>query len=224
LGKDEVQSKKGELSAQSIFPEPGEQTNAPEPGEQSIFPEPGKQTNAPEPSAKSIFPEPGEQTNAPEQSAQTILPEPTTSASERKQKCPMCGGHMDYYIAEGKWQCYSCGFEYLGKDASRGKSEEKSSMTQKTHPHPVLPLEGEGVADKDRSNALLAIPLTEELFDRSSTTRPSPGYWQTKKTSLSSRGLPAIKKKTCPACAKKMLWHELNKAWQCPHCGYERRI
>ena len=35
---------------------------------------------------------------------------------------------------------------------------------------------------------------------------------------------PPTKTKPCPACGKKMSFHESDKAWRCPHCEYERRI
>ncbi len=153
-------------------------------------------------SADAIFPEPTPvsalKQNGEKGEQRTTL-EPA-SGSELKQKCSMCGGRMDYYAAAAKWQCYSCGFEYT-KNEIQGKSEEKS----------------------DRSNALLAIPASESLFDRSSTTRPSPGYWGPKKESPPSKKLPAITK-SCPACGKTMHSAGSGKAWQCRYCGYERRI
>jgi DNA repair exonuclease SbcCD ATPase subunit/ribosomal protein S27AE len=36
--------------------------------------------------------------------------------SEWQKKCPMCGGRMDFYINEDRWQCYACGYEELNKD------------------------------------------------------------------------------------------------------------
>jgi hypothetical protein len=63
---------------------------------------------------------------------------------------------MDYYAADRKWQCHSCGFE--NNDGGQGKREEKRE-----------------------SNALFTISLTEQLFD--STPKKSPGYWEPKKKS-----------------------------------------
>lgn len=185
LEKDEAQRGNKEPSAQSIFPEPGEQTNAPAPSAQTIFPEP---------TPASELKQNGEK------SEQRTTPEPAP-ASDQKQKCPMCGGQMDYYIADRKWQCYSCGFEY-NKDEGQSKSEE----------------------NRDHSNALLSIPASEPLFDHSSTIRPSPGFLEPKKVSPFSQGLPAIKKKTCPSCGMKMYWYGSERRWQCHDCGYERRI
>jgi ribosomal protein L37AE/L43A len=119
---------------------------------------------------------------------------------------------MDYYAADRKWQCYSCGFENF-----------KAEVRDKTHPHPVLPLEREGVADKDKSNALVAIPAAESLFDLSSAAKSSPGYWEPKKESVPSKKLPATAK-DCPACGKKMHRYGSDKGWQCSSCGYERKI
>lgn len=113
-----------------------------------------------------------------------------------KQKCPLCGGRMNYSAADGKWQCHSCGFE--NNDDRKGRREEKRE-----------------------SNALFAIGLTEPLFDRGS--KNSPGYpGPGKKTSfLKKLVVPA---KTCPVCARKMKPAGSGKGWQCSGCGYERNI
>ena len=45
--------------------------------------------------------------SAPEQSLDPSSPQDT----EFQKKCPMCGGRMDFTLAEKKWMCYSCAFE-----------------------------------------------------------------------------------------------------------------
>jgi chromosome segregation ATPase len=45
-----------------------------------------------------------------------------------------------------------------------------------------------------------------------------------KKESAPSDNQPSGKKKTCPACRKKMEWYPFDKAWRCPFCDYERSI
>ena len=47
---------------------------------------------------------------------------------------------------------------------------------------------------------------------------------ESKKGSSLSKNQPPAKTKPCPACGKKMSFHESEKAWRCPHCEYERRI
>ncbi len=131
-------------------------------------------------------------------------PEPRTTpgpveGSEPGQRCPMCDQPMDCNAADRKWHCLSCGFE-CNKNEGRFKKEE----------------------DGGRSNALLAIPLTEPLFD--SPSKKSPGYWDSpKKKTPSLKKAPALTK-TCPACGKKMLPIGTGKGWQCRECGYEKRI
>ena len=141
-----------------------------------------------------------------EKVARRTTPEPATG-SELTQKCTMCGGRMDYYIADRKWQCYSCGFEYITNEV-QGRTEEKEKSEEK----------------REHSNALLAMPPSESLFDRSSTNRPSPGYWRgPKKEPSRSKRLP-VRTKNCPSCGKKMQSSGSGKGWQCRFCGYERSI
>ena len=145
----------------------------------------------------SIFPEStpvAEPKPAGEKGEQRKTPEQADPVM--KQKCPLCGGQMGYSAADSKWQCLSCGFE--NNDDGLRKREEKRV-----------------------SNALLAIPLTEPLFD--GTSKNSPGYWAPKKNSSFLKKLPAATK-TCPACGRKMQPTESGKGWQCGNCGYERRI
>jgi ribosomal protein L37AE/L43A len=104
---------------------------------------------------------------------------------------------MGYSAADLKWQCRACGFENNSRD--QGKGEEKRE-----------------------SNALLAIPLTEPLFDGPGAS--SPGYWGApgRRTSLLKKAPAATK--TCPACGKQMRSNGPGMGWQCRACGYERRI
>jgi ribosomal protein L37AE/L43A len=195
--KDTVLSKDRLNAGATIYGEAREERQNAERMEAPRTPDPGEQDRY------SIFPDPApvsESRQGPEKSEQKTTAEPTPG-SELKQKCSMCGGQMDYYAAEAKWQCYSCGFEYFKKNEGQGKSEEKPS----------------------HSNVLLAVSPAESLFNDSATTRSSPGYWESKKKSFFSKKQPAMTK-TCPACGKKMHSHGSDKGWQCRNCGYERRI
>jgi ribosomal protein L37AE/L43A len=224
-GKDEVQRGDRELNVDTIFPEPAPASEPKqkcrmcggrvdyylaekkwqcfscgfEEPEKAEVPsgkgESGKDTILAEPIAVPQLKQNGEKDR------QRTTPEPTP-ALELKQKCPMCGGQMDYYISDRKWQCYSCGFENNESTKNEGQAQS------------------EGKRD---SNALLAISASEPLFDHSSTTPSSPGYWEPRKASPTSKKLPAISK-PCPACKKKMHWYGTDRGWQCHSCGYERRI
>jgi ribosomal protein L37AE/L43A len=55
-------------------------------------------------------------------------------------------------------------------------------------------------------------------------SEPISDYPKSKKGSSASNSQPSPKKKTCPACRKKMNWYPEDKAWRCPFCEYERRI
>jgi ribosomal protein S27AE len=110
--------------------------------------------------------------------------------TELQKKCPMCGGRMDFYSNEEKWQCYACAYEELKKDEGQGKSEKKSEQTNE----PEQPF---------------AVPLASMSFNEKREPKKDPS---------------PVKKKPCPVCHKKMNWHPMENTWRCPHCDYERRI
>ncbi len=56
------------------------------------------------------------------------------------------------------------------------------------------------------------------------TSEPISEYQDSKKASSPSNNQPSSKKKNCPVCRKKMDWYQMEKAWRCPFCQYERRI
>jgi ribosomal protein L37AE/L43A len=118
---------------------------------------------------------------------------------EWQKKCPMCGGQMNFLIHEGKWQCYTCAYEELKKDDVQGKSEEHNE-----HANPPQ-LDSDAIFDPFPS--LVSYENQE-----------------TKKGSPLAKNQPSPKKKTCPSCRKKMQWHQMENAWRCPYCDYERRI
>ena len=126
---------------------------------------------------------------------------PQEQDTEWQKKCPMCGGRMSFYIHTEMWQCYSCGHEELKTDEVQGKSEEKSELTNEPEPAPA------------------SEPFTVPLADLSSHE-----YQEPKKKSSPYSSQPPTKKKACPVCHKKMQWYEMERAWRCSFCDYERRI
>jgi len=111
-----------------------------------------------------------------------------------QKKCPMCGGQFNYHTNEKIWMCYTCAYEESDNDASPGKSEEKREPAKVPEPAPA--------PDK--------ITDTEGLGS--------------KKGSSSFTSQPSERSKDCPVCRKKMFWDPDDSKWQCPSCGYERRI
>lgn len=104
--------------------------------------------------------------------------------TEWQKKCPMCGGRMDFYSQENKWQCYSCAYEELEEEKAGNEPAPASAPIIDQSPPPAVPW---------------APPSSKE-------------------------SQPPTKKKTCPVCRKKMQWYEMETAWRCPSCDYERRI
>jgi ribosomal protein L37AE/L43A len=167
---------------------------------------------------------------------------PVPQDTEWQKKCPMCGGRMDFYSQEEMWQCYSCAYEKpkdevlvdskennepantpqpapaskpgpgayeeLNKDEVQGESEEKSELANAPQPAPASK-PGPG------ASPLRAVHLGSLSSDEDQEPR---------KGSSLSINQPLSKKKTCPVCRKKMDWYEVEKAWRCPFCDYERSI
>jgi ribosomal protein L37AE/L43A len=72
-------------------------------------------------SRDSIYQEPAsEQKQSDEKGGQKTAPGPTPPPASKK-KCRMCAGHMDYYAADRKWQCYSCAHEEPEKNEVQSK-------------------------------------------------------------------------------------------------------
>jgi len=73
---------------------------------------------------------------------QSGIPEPAAPQnSEWQKKCPMCGGRMDFYIKEDRWQCYSCAYEEI-KEEVQPASEKNRELTDEPEPSPpyVVPV------------------------------------------------------------------------------------
>lgn len=127
--------------------------------------------------------------------------------TESQKKCPMCGGRMDFNLHKEMWQCYSCAYEE-SEDTDQGKSEEKREHT--TAPQPTAA--SEPIVDPSSSIDIPLEPLFPDEFPKS------------KKGSSPSNNQPSGKKKACPVCHKKMDWYQMEKAWRCSFCSYERSI
>jgi hypothetical protein len=128
--------------------------------------------------------------------------------TEWQKKCPMCGGRMDLLITDKIWLCYSCAYEELIKDEIQVKQEAKSGYTTAPKPAPV----SEPISDPSRP---VAVPLAS--LSSNEDLEPNKG-------STPYNSQPSSKKKTCPACGKKMHWYPMENAWRCSYCEYERRI
>jgi len=172
---------------------------------------------------------------------------PQEQDTEWQKKCPMCGGRMNFHGNEQMWQCYSCAYEEVDKEKSGGgqKSESvKPSAPQKqdTELQKKCPMCGgrmdflsneqmwqcyscgheESTIDEVQGKPAPASgpgsgptsPFTVPLADLPSNEDQAP----------KKGAAPPVKKKTCPACHKKMNWYPDDNAWRCPHCEYERRI
>jgi ribosomal protein L37AE/L43A len=137
-----------------------------------------------------------------------ILESSAQQDTELQKKCPMCGGRMNFHITDEIWTCYSCAYEESKKDEVQGKSKEKSDRTNA--PKPTLA--SESIWDPSPPLAVPSAPLFPDEYQKS------------KKGSSPSHNPPSGKKKACPVCHKKMDWYQMEKAWRCSFCGYERSI
>ncbi len=129
--------------------------------------------------------------------------------TDLQKKCPMCGGRMNFQIKDDMWICYSCAYEESQKDEVQGKSKEKNDRTNAPKPAPG----SESIWDPSPPFAVPSAPLFPDEYPKSK-----------KGSSSSHNNQPSGKKKACPVCHKKMDWYQMEKAWRCPFCGYERSI
>jgi ribosomal protein L37AE/L43A len=173
--------------------------------------------------------------------------------TEFQKKCPMCGGRMDLQMNGEMWICYTCAFEEPGKGEVPGKSEVKREQRNapETTP-PGAPAVGvaqkseilESAAPQDTElqkkcpmcGGRMDFNISGEMWMCYTCAYEEPGAGEVQGKSEAKReqrrapapapspSLPPTKTKSCPACGKKMGFHENDKAWRCPHCEYERRI
>jgi hypothetical protein len=125
-----------------------------------------------------------------------------------QKKCPMCGGRMNFHAQDEMWICYSCAYQESKEGEAQDKGEEKREQRNAPKPAPAP----EPIPDPFPH---LAAP---------SESPSSHEHQKSKKGSSPSQNQPSGKKKTCPVCRKKMDWYQIEKAWRCPFCDYERSI
>lgn len=128
--------------------------------------------------------------------------------TEWQRKCPMCGGRMDFYMDEKRWICFSCAFEEPKEGDVQDKNEVKIELEDEPEPTSA----SEPISKPSPS---IAVPVADMPFN---------AYQEPKKRSSPPHSQASSKKKTCPACRKRMSWHEEEKVWRCSFCGYERSI
>ena len=127
---------------------------------------------------------------------------------EQQKNCPMCGGRMNFHTQDEMWICYSCAHQESKEGEVQDKDEEKREQRNAPQPAPAP----ESIPDPFPH---LAAP---------SESPSSSEHQKPKKGSSASHSQPSGKKKTCPVCRKKMDWYQMEKAWRCPFCDYERSI
>lgn len=139
---------------------------------------------------------------APVEKPAEIQAAPAPAETKYQKKCPMCGGSFNLLEFQNLWQCFSCAYEEPASGAVQGTSESRNAPAPAPDQDPIV----------ERSSPFLGSEgsLADDL---GGPKGPSE---------LDNQ--PAIKKKTCPACRRKMYWYPNEKAWRCPDCQYERRI
>ncbi len=120
-----------------------------------------------------------------------------------QRKCPMCGGPFNLLQLEQKWQCFTCAYEETADEVESAGEEEDET---KNAPEPPIDLEEQGAASSVAEQA---------------DSNKDPAGPQKRSSPVGSQ--PGTKKKPCPLCKKKMVWHPAAKAWRCPSCYYEKR-
>ncbi len=165
-----------------------------------------------------------------------------------QKKCPMCGGRMDLQVDGKMWLCYTCAYQEEKKENEGGeqKSEirESPAQQQDTGLQKKCPMCGGRMDLQIDGKMWLCYTCAYEesgtggVHGKSEEVRNTPAaapaaapssheHHDTIKGSMpgsTAHKQPPVKKKNCPACSGKMKWHETEKAWRCPFCGYERRI
>lgn len=128
-----------------------------------------------------------------------------TQETEFLRKCPMCGGQINFLIKEAKWMCYTCGHEESAKDETEGTSIVASASEPAPSVMPAAVTEP-AFAPEDELIPIASAPAAAPLVSSPSVKKP------------------VSRKKACPACRKQMDWHEKEKSWMCPSCGYRRTV
>ncbi len=186
---------------------------------------------------------PAEEKGGGEQKSE-IGESPTPQNAEDQKKCPMCGGRMNFHITEQMWTCYSCAH----KELKKGGGEQKSEIRE-----PAAPQDAEGQRKCPMCGGRMNFHIMEQMWmcyscayeelekdgvqgkreeksERTNSPKPAPiadpiiEFQESEEGSSPPHNQPSSKKKACPVCHKKMNWHQMEKAWRCPFCQYERRI
>jgi ribosomal protein L37AE/L43A len=154
---------------------------------------------------------------------------------------------MNFHSNEQMWQCYSCAHEEVDKEKSGGGQKSESvepsaPQEQDTELQKKCPMCGgrmdflsneqmwqcyscgheESTKDEVQGNPAPASKRGFDPFPNIATPLADLSFNEKKEPKKAAP--PPVKKKTCPACHKKMHWYPDENAWRCPHCEYERRI
>ncbi len=129
---------------------------------------------------------------------------PPPADTKFRRKCPMCGGPFNLLQLEQKWQCFTCAYEETA-DEIAGEGEEEDEAQEAPEP---LELEEQSAG------------TASSVVEQADPHKEPAG---SQKRSSAVGGQPGPKKKPCPLCKKKMVWHPAARAWRCPSCYYEKR-
>ena len=143
----------------------------------------------------------------PKASGKSDIPGEKKTGGEQKEEIRGSSAPKD---TEWHKKCPMCGgrMDLYSED-------EKWICYSCAHEEPVVSgAQGDSEEQREFTNAPKIISASEPVFD------PPPGA----ESQGSYTGSSPTKKKTCPACGKKMHWYETEKAWRCSFCEYERRI
>ena len=159
---------------------------------------------------------------------------------------------MDFQIDGEMWLCYTCAHEEAGKGEQRNapppapprgsmksdipsaamaggeqKSEiQESAAPQETEFQKKCPMCGGRMDFQIDGEMWLCYTCAHEEAGQGKVQGKSAEKSEQRHAPEPTPALsrPPTKTKPCPACGKKMSFHESDKAWRCPHCEYERRI
>lgn len=152
------------------------------------------------------------------------LNEPSAQpGAESQKKCPMCGGRMNFHAKDELWMCYSCAHEESTKGSKELKIEfSEPSAPQDTDLQKKCPMCGGQLNYLSKDELWMCYSCAYQETKNEAAQRAAAERGGERDTSDKSQ--PSGKKKSCPVCRKKMDWYDMEQAWRCPFCDYERRI
>ncbi len=201
-----------------------------------------------------IFPGRGEKKIIEQKAEVPAPMPPPAEASKQTKKCSMCGGQMIMRAGDKMWMCTGCGYAEAGmieienKQIIGGVIEgglKSAPLPAPSSPDAAwqhrCPMCGGQMNFHGQEKIWLCYTCAHEESSPGETRGPGKaasvraeapaaptGWTEPIKGTLGEPARPktrqASKKKPCPACRKKMAWHEEERAWRCPFCEYERRI